>query len=139
MDQPSPLSADELEERLDEHVDAALSSRRTAAGPARALAAFPRERQELVLRWVDVIARTQAEMAYQFAARAATALKCMEDDGSIEAWVIHAMDLFDKGGLPAGIAALQAVEEFASQRELRRRGASPWTRSGAFLRDSCAV
>ena len=64
-----PLTAAEIEEKLDEFLDPVLSSRRTAGGLARALAAFERSQQDFVTRWVDIIAKTNAEMAYQFAAR----------------------------------------------------------------------
>jgi len=70
------------------------------------------------LRWVGVIAHTNAEMAYQFANYAGRGL-CLMDEAGVEAWLIRAMDAFDTAGLHAGIAALQHVEEFA--RELRER------------------
>jgi nitric oxide reductase NorD protein len=122
MSEHARLRAEQLEERLEEHVDAVLSSRRTAAGPARQLADFSRVRQEFVLRWVDVLARTNAEMAFQFATHAATALRSIVDEPSIEAWVIDAVDVFDKKGLSAGIAALRAVDEFARNLERMRSG-----------------
>jgi len=53
---------------MDVYLDAALSSRRTAAGPARDLAAFPAREQGFVLHWGAVIARDNSELAYQFTA-----------------------------------------------------------------------
>jgi hypothetical protein len=50
--QNNSLSAEEVEERLDEHVDAVLSSRRTAVQPAMELSKLRREQQEFVLHWV---------------------------------------------------------------------------------------
>lgn len=67
----SILSAEEIEERLDEHVDGVLSSRRTAAEPARRLTELRPELQNLVLQWVAAITQTNAEMACPFAAHAA--------------------------------------------------------------------
>lgn len=57
-----------MEERLDEHVDAVLSSRRSAEQPAVELSRLSREQQEFVLHWVNATTQTHAEMAYQFAA-----------------------------------------------------------------------
>ena len=61
------LTTTELEEKLDELLESVLSSRRTAAPLARALAEFERTEQDVALCWVDIIAKTNAEMAYQFA------------------------------------------------------------------------
>jgi nitric oxide reductase NorD protein len=118
-----PLIAEEFEERLEEHVDAVLSSRRTAARPALRLAEFDRTRQDFVLKWVDTIAKTHAEMAYQFADYASLALRRVDSEG-VEAWIIQAMDAFDKKGLIAGIAVLQDLQAFAAQRKQRATGLS---------------
>ncbi len=109
-----PLDAAVLEELLDVHLDPVLSSRRTAAGPARSLTGFTRDEQEFVLRWVEVVCRTNAEMAYQFGARAAQALKLMPQD-LVEQWLLKAMDAYDTSGLHAGIAVLHALEAFAQE------------------------
>ena len=60
---------------MDVYLDPALSSRRTAAGPARDLAAFPAREQGFVLHWGAVIARDNAELAYQFTAFAPRGLR----------------------------------------------------------------
>jgi len=65
-----PLTAPALEDRLDDLLDAVLSSRRTATRLAEGIAPLPRDQQDFVLHWVAVIARTNPEMAYQFAAAA---------------------------------------------------------------------
>ena len=70
-----PRTAFELEAALDELLDAVLSSRRTATHLAQEIAALPRAEQDFVLHWVSVIARTNAEMAFQFAAAAPHALR----------------------------------------------------------------
>ena len=58
------LGAGALKEHIDLYLDPALSSRRTAAGPARDLPAFCRRQQDFVLHWGAVIARDKAELAY---------------------------------------------------------------------------
>jgi nitric oxide reductase NorD protein len=102
-------------------VDAVLSSRRTAAGPARQLAAFDAERQEFVRHWVRAMAATHAEMGFQFAAHASRALRHMDME-ALEAWAIQAMDAYDRQGLRSGIAALQQVEAYARERAERVSG-----------------
>ncbi|MEJ2382456.1 MAG: hypothetical protein P8076_15020 [Gammaproteobacteria bacterium] len=108
----APLNAEAMEERLDVYLDPVLSSRRTAAAPARALAGFGREQQEFVLRWVEAASRSNAEMAYQFAAHAPRALEQM-DPAQVEQWLLEAMDVFDTAGLHPAVAALQDVDGFA--------------------------
>ncbi|MDE2090032.1 MAG: hypothetical protein KGJ12_08440, partial [Gammaproteobacteria bacterium] len=114
----TPLTAEQVEERLDQFLEPVLSSRRTAAAPARGLTGFDRARQEFVLRWVGIIASSNAEMAFQVASHAAQALKVM-DEKAMEGWIIHAMDVYDKAGLHSAVAALKEIESYA--RELRAR------------------
>jgi len=108
------LTAGEIEERLAEFLDAVLSSRRTAEQPARSLAAFPRDTQNFVLRWVAIIATTNSEMGFQFAQNAARGLELMALE-QVEEWVIRAMDIYDTQGLYPGCAAFQDVDAFASE------------------------
>lgn len=118
---PERLNAEQIEERLEQAVDAVLSSRRTAAAPARALADFERPLQDLVLHWVDALAKTNSEMAYQLAACAPEALRHLDTEG-LEAWAIQAMDAFDRKGLSAGISAMRQVSTFAHHRRARVTG-----------------
>ncbi|MHB8742285.1 MAG: nitric oxide reductase activation protein NorD [Sulfuricaulis sp.] len=115
------LSAVELEERLDECLDPVLSLRRTAASLARALSEFDRAQQDFVLHWVDIIAKTNSEMAYQFAARAPEAFRVMTQ-ATMEAWVIQAMDVYDNEGLYPGCSAFSQVRSFATEAEQATRG-----------------
>ncbi len=116
MEKQSPLNAEQMEDRLEELVDAALSSRRTATEPARQMATFERERQEFILHWVSATAKSNSEMAYQLAAHAHEAFNHMDNNG-VEAWIIQAMDLFDNKGLTAGIASLKEAQQFARHRQ----------------------
>ncbi|HSN41746.1 MAG TPA: hypothetical protein VLT92_16340, partial [Burkholderiales bacterium] len=109
-----PLSADALEERLDKLLDPVLSSRRTATRLAGAMAPLARELQDFVLHWAAVIARTNAEMAYQFTAAAPQALARL-DLASAEAWIIAAMDTYDREGLYRGSAVFKSTDEFAGR------------------------
>jgi len=106
---------------MDAYLDAALSSRRTAAEPAGELAGYPRDQQEFVLRWGAIIANSNSELAYQFTAFAASALRLMDQD-SVEKWLLHAMDLYDNKGQMVAIRAFQDVAGFAANMQERLAG-----------------
>ena len=116
-----PLNVAEIEDRLDELLDPVLTSRRTATPLARALAGCERMQQDFVLNWVDIICRTNAEMAYQFAAYAPSAFHAMSAP-AVEAWIIHAMDIYDEQGLYPGCAAIKDVSGFAADTASAARG-----------------
>ena len=65
----------------------------------------------MALHWVAVIARTSGEMAYQFASLAPQALPKL-DRAMAEAWIINAMDTFDREGLYRGSSELKSLEAF---------------------------
>ena len=112
----SPLSAIQMEERLDDFLVSALSSRRTATGVAQMLATGNREQQDFILNWVQRIASSNAELGYQFANHAMQAMELMDEEG-IEAWVIHAMDVYDKTGLHSAVAVFQQVDSFSQSQK----------------------
>ena len=107
-----PLAADVIEGRLDDILDPVLSSRRTATAVALGLARLERQAQDFILHWVNVIARTNPELAFQFAAAAPAALERLDFDAA-EAWIIQAMDAYDRDGLYRGSAILKNAHEFA--------------------------
>jgi nitric oxide reductase NorD protein len=109
----NPLSAAELEERLNALLDPLLSSHHIASEPAQALAELTRAQQEFVLRWAGVIAKTNAELAYEFAGQAPGSFRMMALE-DVEAWVIQTMDVYDKKGLYPAIAVLKQVRGFAA-------------------------
>ncbi len=91
----------QFRDKLDYLLSPVLSTRRTAIPLAKLLAPMERSRQDFVLHWVEVIAQTNYEMAYQFAAAAPAALARL-DTTAIEAWIIQAMDTYDRDGLQRG-------------------------------------
>lgn len=115
------LTVEQIEEVLDEQLDPVLSSRRNARGPAQALARFERGEQDFVLRWVGVITKTNAELAYQFARHAPQALTILDMPG-VEDWLIHAMDVYDSNGLYPAVTALEELPDYAAELEARVRG-----------------
>ncbi|MBY0270722.1 MAG: hypothetical protein K2X06_12690 [Burkholderiales bacterium] len=104
-----PLSITELTHRLDYLLGPVLSSRRTAAPLAERLAALGREQQDFVLHWVEVIDRSNYEMAYQFAAAAPAALAKM-DTAAAEAWILEALDTYDRDGLYHGSQVFKQID-----------------------------
>jgi nitric oxide reductase NorD protein len=110
----APLTAAELHHRLDALLNPVLSSRRTAAPLAIALAPLNRTRQDFALHWVEIIARTNYELAYQFAATAPAALNVL-DESTAEAWIIHAMDSYDRDGLQQGSKVFKKFSAFAAR------------------------
>lgn len=134
----SPLNAHALEERMDGYLDPALSSRRTAAGPARELAAFSAREQRFVLHWGAVIARDNAELAYQFTAFAASAMRLMDLD-AVESWLLYAMDLYDKKGQMPAIRAFQEVAEFAANMQEKLAGTTLEDAAGVLERFVCGL
>jgi nitric oxide reductase NorD protein len=115
------LKIEQIEKTLDMHLDTVLSSRHNARAPARALAGFERGEQDFVLCWVGVIAKTNAELAYQFARHAPQALRTLEM-AAVEDWLIHAMDVYDSNGLYPAVTALQELPDYAAELEARVRG-----------------
>jgi hypothetical protein len=116
-----PLSAEQLENRLDEILDAIINRRRTASVPARSIATPTATQQAFVLHWVEVLAHTNAEIAFQFAANVARAFAQMPA-ASVEEWVVKTLDSYDKQGMLDAIAVLQNVDEFARIRALLATG-----------------
>ena len=112
-----PLTAGQLEERLDAH----MVSLGAAEEPSRALAEFPRETQDFVLRCAAMVGRTSSGMAFNFVTHVCSALRLMSEDG-VEAWLLHCMDIYDTRGLHPAVAAFKEVEAFAREHQARSTG-----------------
>ena len=107
----TPLSLAELEEKLDDILCAALSSRRSAAAIAAGIAPLSRAQQDFVLAWAQVAAQNVAELGYQFTAQAPQALALFGRSGT-EKWLLRALDAYDKEGLYPACAALKDLAGF---------------------------
>jgi nitric oxide reductase NorD protein len=112
-----PLTAGQLEERLDAH----MVSLGAAEAPARELAEFPRARQDFVLRWVGIVGRSSHGMAFNFVTHVCRALRLMDETG-VEAWLLHCVDIYDTRGLYPAVAAFKDVEGFAREHQSRVTG-----------------
>ncbi len=109
-----PLAETDIEERLRDLLGAVLTSRRTAAEPAQKLSMLERSQQDFALHWTAVIAKSNSEMAFQFASHVSQAFASLDADG-VTQWIINAMDIYDRDGLYLGSAALRGVDDFASK------------------------
>jgi nitric oxide reductase NorD protein len=114
-----PLTAAQLEERLDVH----MISLGAAEEPAHALAEFSREQQDFVLHWASVVARTSSGMALNFVSHVCPALRLMDTAG-VEAWLLACMDIYDTKGLHPAVAMFRDVEGFAREYKARATGVS---------------
>lgn len=112
-----PLTAAQLEERLDVH----MLSAGAAEGACRELAELPRSEQNFVLHWVSIVARTSAGMAFNFVTHVCPALRLMDAEG-VEAWLLHCMDIYDTKGLHPAVVAFKDVENFAREHKARATG-----------------
>ena len=108
------MTTHELEDRLEALLNPVLSSRRTAAPLATALTTLTQAQQNFTLHWIEVVARTNYELAYQFAAAASEALRAL-DSSAAEAWIIEAMDSYDRAGLYQGTDVLRDFSRFVVQ------------------------
>ncbi len=114
----NPLTDLELEERLAEILWSELSS---LSGVSKALAELKREQQDFALNWVKALEGTHSACAFHFANHVSTALAVLERV-DVEAWVLHAMDVYDHSGLHAAVEVFRKVDVFREQRRVRQVG-----------------
>lgn len=100
--------------------------------PAAVLAQLPYYEKEYVLSWVERIASTNIQLAYQFINQAVEALDNL-DRRTIEAWALHAMDMYDQQGLHPAMAVITSVDLFIRQSHERAVGAVFEDESGVLL------
>ena len=116
-----PLTALEIEQQLDSLLDVEFSFLKTA-GPAAILAGLERQEQDYIITWVQRVASTNIQLAYQFITHAVDALDSM-DKRIIEAWALHAMDTYDQTGLYKALEVIHAVRNFVQLSHERTAGA----------------
>jgi nitric oxide reductase NorD protein len=109
-----PLSGGAIEIRLRLLLEAAASAPQRAAQAAGVLAPLVRRDQDLVMHWVAVIARTNGEMACQFAVHAPQALASMSAS-DLDRWVLRALDVYDREGLHPACAVFNDPTGFAAE------------------------
>ena len=115
------LTADDIAARLDEYLETEFSFIRSDELAPLLLALAPAE-QAFVLDWTRRIASTNTEIAHQFVRRAPEAL-AVQEPRVIEAWALHAMDVYDRAGLRAALEVIQDVACFVRHSHARSAGA----------------
>ena len=108
------LFAHELEEQLDALLFAS-PSHRSISRLASLLEALPRPRQNAVLHWAGIAARTYAEIGYLIATQAPRAFEVLGDEG-FEAWVLAGLDTYDKEGLRPAMERLRDLDGLQAER-----------------------
>ena len=93
----SRLEQNAIKALLDDYFEVEFSFRNTEQA-SQALERLDADAQSLVLDWARRIASTHIEIAYQFTLQATRALQLMNEQ-MIEAWVLQAMDAYDRTGL----------------------------------------
>lgn len=117
----SPLSFDEICAWLDRVLQAEFTFLKTDQS-AEVIAGLPRIEQDYILNWVERVASTNIQIAYQFITRAIDGLQT-KDKQIIEAWGLHAMDMYDKSGLRAAMEVMQNLDSFVQDSHARANGA----------------
>ena len=116
----SPLGADQLETLIAPLLVEVLSRSRSLPALINTLAPLAQEQQSRVLHWIEVISRTNAELAYQFATFSPRALEKMTLP-EIDEWVLQAMNTYDHQGLYAATNELKQVDRYIRERHARKQ------------------
>ena len=107
------LDVQQMQSILDDCLEVEFSFRNT--GPiVEALQTLTAERQAFILDWTRRTASTHIELAYQFALQSQRALELM-DDQMIEAWLLQAMDVYDRTGLHPALKVIKEIDLFVRQ------------------------
>jgi nitric oxide reductase NorD protein len=117
---PQRLDNEAIQRQLDSYLEVEYSFRDTTPIVQSLLTLEP-ARQWFVLDWVGRIASAHIEIAYQFAEQSLKAMQLM-DDAMIEAWVLQAMDVYDREGLHSALKVIQQIELFVRQGRERASG-----------------
>ena len=117
----APLSVEEIVALLDDYLEVEFSFRNTRP-PAEALATLTRRDQAYILDWVRRVASTNITLGYLLAEHSPYALTQM-DARMIEAWALHAVDMYDRAGLAPAVAVLKDVDAFIQYGNERLSGA----------------
>jgi len=111
---------EDITRQIDEALETEFTFIRSDA-LAPLIAALAPAEQRFVLDWMRRTASTHTEIAHQFILRAPQALRAQEVH-IIEAWVLHAMDLYDREGLRAALEVIRDIDGFLHYSHVRDAG-----------------
>jgi len=106
----APLSAAEMEASLHAWLETEFTYFKVEELAAE-LAQLARDEQDFILGWIRRIASTHITLARQFGRRAPALLPRMERR-LLEAWAVHACDVFDRTGLQNALRVMEQVDSF---------------------------
>jgi len=115
-----PLTLAEINGFLEQHLEVEFSFLKTEE-PAVVIAGLSRLDQDFILSWVRRIASLNIQLAYQFIQYIIEAVSYM-DKKIIEAWLLHAMDVYDQKGLYPAREVITNVEQFIQNAHERTAG-----------------
>ena len=121
MPQHLPLTVEQIQAVLDECLDVEFTFIKTLDA-AQKLAGIGRDDQEFILTWVKRVASTNVQVAYQFISQTIAVLDSL-DKQVLEAWALHAMDVYDQRGLRSALDVIQNVQGFIHRNHERAHGA----------------
>lgn len=109
MAQP-PLSAADMESSLHTWLETEFTYFKIEQLAAE-LAQLTRDEQDFILGWIRRIASTHITLAWQFGRRAPALLPRLERR-LLEAWAVHACDVYDRTGLQTALRVMEQVDSF---------------------------
>ncbi|MCU7818520.1 MAG: hypothetical protein KZQ56_13565 [gamma proteobacterium symbiont of Lucinoma myriamae] len=87
------------------------------------MASLNANEQKIALHWVGVIAATNAEFSYQYAAHFSDAIRYLKHNiDALESWTIEAMSAFDERGLQLAFKVLNNSKEFSENYFKKQQG-----------------
>ena len=121
MPRHTPQSFEEINSFLEKQLDVEFSFLKTEE-PAQVIAQLARADQDFILSWVQRVASLNIQLAYQFITYIIDAVANV-DKKIIEAWLQHAMDVYDQKGLYPAREVITNVERFIANSHERTAGA----------------
>lgn len=115
------LPAEKICQELDEILEVEFSFLHTDTIAAE-LVSLPAAQQHFALQWVRRVSSTNIQLAFEFASRAKTAMKIMDDE-MISAWCLYAMDTYDSSGLHPAMEVIKNLQGFMEVGHLRANAA----------------
>ncbi|MDT3707598.1 MAG: VWA domain-containing protein [Thiobacillus sp.] len=106
----TPLTAVEMEASLHTWLETEFTYFKVEQLAAE-LAPLARDEQDFILGWIRRIASTHITLAWQFGRRAPALLPRMERR-LLEAWAVHACDVYDRVGLQSALRVMEQVDSF---------------------------
>ena len=112
MPEQAPYRYSELTDMLDETLEVEFSFLKTDQ-IVEVLQSLPWARQNLILQWIQRVASTNIQLAYEFASRAEPALEQLTPE-LIGSWCLFAMDTYDRSGLLPAMKVIKDLDGFCT-------------------------